>query len=434
MLVLSDIFPCRTAETDPVCVSVYVSTIKGKLNIMRDYNVISLALCILTPVAYGQTNNCVQSDDPWASINSTLELSPSGVTITLGSAIPDYTILYTQDNVTFGQDLSTCEKSVFLYETILDQGLSPVNTINGDRIYPTDVPGIGISVYSVDVAASLPVFPNLAMSGWISAHTGEYIMGKIKFWKTPGSIPLQSGALSVNGPVVGQVLSNPPYTFVNSDGSTNRVYSNGQYYIASSRKLHATLMFKPGTCEIEGGDVVVKMGDHPGVRGESSSWKEASFKLICPDAHGYGGATEMNNAGQSPFGAGSSASVISKNSEQNGRVKLAIEPYTAVVDAGRGIIALDGTGATGYGIQLAWGDYLSQNKGEPAKPVRFGTSQSIYVSELNAQFRSTATPIDGNAFTGGNNAIQMAARYIRIDGDVTPGPACASVVVIANYE
>jgi type 1 fimbria pilin len=51
---------------------------------------------------------------------------------------------------------------------------------------------------------------------------------------------------------------------VNSDGSTDRIYSNGQYYIASSRKLHATLIFKPGTCEIQGGDVVVKMGDHPG--------------------------------------------------------------------------------------------------------------------------------------------------------------------------
>ncbi|MNT89370.1 hypothetical protein D3C72_2300840 [compost metagenome] len=47
------------------------------------------------------------------------------------------------------------------------------------------------------------------MSGWVSAHTGEYIMGKIKFRKIPGDIPMQSGVLSVNGPVVGQVLNNP---------------------------------------------------------------------------------------------------------------------------------------------------------------------------------------------------------------------------------
>lgn len=401
---------------------------------MRDYNITILTVCVLTFAAYGQSITCKQSDNPWASINTPLELAPPGVTITLGSAMPDYSIIYTQDNVTLGQDLTTCEKSVYLYETILDRGITPVNTISGDRIYPTDIPGIGISIYSTEVASSLPVFPNLAMSGWIGSHTGEYITGKIKFWKTPGTIPMQSGALSVNGPVVGQILSNPPYTIVNSDGSTDRVYSNGQYYIASSRKLHATLIFQPGTCEIQGGDVVVKMGDHPGVRDANSIWKDASFKLICSDAHGYGGVTAMNNAGQSPFGSGASTSVISTNSQQNGRVKLAIVPYTAVIDSRRGIIALDGTGATGYGIQLAWGDYLSQNAGEPSKPVRFGASQSIYASELNPHFRTTATPIDGNAFIGGDNTIQMSARYTRIDGEVTPGPACASVEVVANYE
>ena len=142
----------------------------------------------------------------------------------------------------------------------------------------------------------------------------------------------------------------------------------------------------------------------------------------------------MNNVGQSPFGPGPSTTIMSANSQQNGRVKLAIVPNTAIFDSGRGIIALDGTGATGYGIQLAWGDYLSQNGGEPAKPVHFGTAQSIYASELNPQFRNTETPIDGNGFIGGDNTIRMAARYVRTDGDVTPGPVCASVEVIANYE
>jgi type 1 fimbria pilin len=404
------------------------------ISFMQRYSRIFLTLCLQVSVAYAKDISCTQSNDQWASINTTLELSPPGATITLGSEIPDYTVIYTQDNVTLGQDLAICDKSVYLYETILEQGLLPVSIISGDRIYPTDIPGIGISIFSTDITTSLPVFPNLAMSGWISAHTGEYITGLIKFWKIPGDIPMQSGALSVNGPVVGQVLSNPPYTFVNSDGSTDRIYSDGQYYIASSRKLHATLIFKPGTCEIQGGDVVVKMGDHPGVSGKNSSWKDASFRLICSDAHGYGGVTAMNNAGQSPFGPGPATSVTSPNSQQNGRVKLAILPYTAIVDAKRGIIALDGTGATGYGIQLAWGDSLSQAEGEPDKPVHFGASQSIYVSELNSQFRSTSTPIDGNAFTGNDNTIHMAARYVRTDGEVSPGPACASVEVIANYE
>jgi len=400
---------------------------------MREHNIILLFLCICAPDALCQTITCVQSNDPWASINTTIELKSPDVAITVGSAIPDYTIIYAQDNVTLGQDLTSCDKNVYLYETIFTPGIKPVNTISGDRIYSTDIPGIGISIYSPDVG-SLPVFPVLALNGWISPHTGDDMTGKIKFWKIPGNIPLLSGALSINGPLVGQVLSNPPFIFESADGSTERIYSNGQYYIASSRKLHATFIFQPGTCEIQGGDMIVKMGDHPGVRNENSAWREASFKLICPDAHGYGGLTAMNNAGQSPYGAGPSTTVVTKNNQQNGRVKLVIVPNTAIIDAGKGIIALDGTGATGYGVQLAWGDYISQNDGSPAKPVHFGTSNAIYVNELNSRFRSTPIPIDGNAFTGGDNTITMAARYIRTDGIVSPGPASASVEVIANYE
>lgn len=402
--------------------------------LMKKCNVVFFALYLSIPAAYSKTISCTQSDDPWASINATIELSPPGVSITVGSDIDDYTVIYTQDNVALGQSLTTCDTSVFLYEAILDQGLSAVNTISGDHIYPTDAPGIGISIYSLNAGVSLPVFPNTAINGWLGTHTGDYFMARIKFWKIPGNIVMQSGALSVNGPMVGQLLNNSPYTFVNPDGSTDRVYTNGQYYLASSRKLHATLIFTPGTCEIQGGDVVVNMGEHPGVRDENSSWKDASFKLICSDAHGYGGMTAMNNSGESPFGSGPSTSVISLNSEQNGRVKLSIVPYTAIADAGRGIITLDGTGATGYGIQLAWGDYLSQNESEPAKPVHFGSSNATYVSELNAQFRATPTPIDNNAFIGGDNTIFMAARYVRTDGSVTPGPANASVEVIAVYE
>lgn len=401
---------------------------------MNNYNIIWLLSWLFTSGLYGQTITCVQSNDPWASINTSLELTPPGVNITLGAAIPDYTVLYTQDNVALGQDLSTCSKNVYLYHTILEDGLLPVKTISGDKIYPTDVPGIGISIFSINANSSFPVFPNLLMSGWTGPHTGEYMSGKIKLWKIPGTIPLTTGSVSVNGPMVGQVLSYPPNEMINSDGSSDRVYSNGQYYLASSRKLHASLIFQPGTCELEGRDIVVKMGDHPGVNGKNSPWKDASFKLLCSDAHGYGGASAMNNADQSPFGAGVSTLITANNNQQNGRVKLAIVPYTAIVNNQEGIIALDGTGATGYGIQLAWGDYATQSTTTPAKAVHFGNSNAINISDLNAQFRATSTPIDGNAFTGGDNTITMAARYIRTSGDIAPGPACASVEVIANYQ
>ncbi|HDZ8011987.1 TPA: hypothetical protein RUS85_002594, partial [Citrobacter amalonaticus] len=53
---------------------------------------------------------------------------------------------------------------------------------------------------------------------------------------------------------------------------------------------------------------------------------------------------------------------------------------------------------------------------------------------LNAAFSDQSTPINGNGFTGGDNTIKMAARYIRTSGDAAPGPANAVVQVIATYQ
>ncbi|EMK1730714.1 hypothetical protein V8N76_004004 [Salmonella enterica] len=407
-----------------------IKTLTGKFKT----NAVSLVFGFFIVETYSQTITCTQPDDPWSSINTPIELKPSGVTITVGAKIPDFTVLYTQNNVTLGKNLTACDSSIFLYETIVDLGVLPVKTIASDKIYPTDVSGIGISIYSQDTNTSLLVYPGMVMNGWLGTHIGDTMITTIKLWKIPGNIPMTSGSLSVNGPTVAQLLNNTPLTFVSSEGHTDRIHADARYYLASSRQLHATLIFKPGTCEIQGGAVTVKMGEHPGINNKNSSWKDASFRLICPDAHGYGGISAMNNAGESPFGPGHSASVTSNNSNQNGRVRVAIEPYTAIVDAGRAIIALDGTGATGYGIQLAWGDYSSQTDGDPTKPVRFGIGNAIYASELNTNFRSTPTPIDGNAFIGGDNTFHMAARYIRTSGDIKPGQAIASVEVIANYE
>ncbi|WP_213132933.1 fimbrial protein [Citrobacter sp. FP75] len=381
---------------------------------------------------YAKTITCTQQDDPWSSINSVIELTPEDVAITVGSHIPDYTVIYTQDNVNLGQNLTSCDSGAYLYETIIEQGLVSLNYVSGDYIYPTNTSGIGISISDNSKNTSLVVYPYTTQIGATNKYSGYSLVARIKFWKIPGEIPLYSGSLSVTGPLVAQILQSSGNTFKSQEDVQDRIYADGNIYIASSRKLHATLIFQPGTCEIEGGGVVVKMGRQPGVRNENSPWKDASFKLFCKDAHGYGGASAMNNSGESPFGPGPSAKVTSKNNLQNGRVKLNIIPYTAIVDADNGIIGLDGSGAKGYGIQLAWGSFSSQSDGIPVNPVLL--DRSVYVSDINNNFRSTPTPIDGNAFTGGDNTIQMAARYVRIDGEVMAGTANAAIEIVASYE
>jgi hypothetical protein len=164
-----------------------------------------------------------------------------------------------------------------------------------------------------------------------------------------------------------------------------------------------------------------------------TEWKDASFKLTCADGYGYGGAynTNQTNPYAYPYSI-SPAGSYSANNIKNGRVQINIVPYTGVVDANKGIIALDGTGAQGYGIQLAWGDYSSQTSGEPAKPVMLNTP--IDANKLNAGFRAGDTPLGGNGFSGTDNTIKMAARYVRTTGATASGEANAVVQVIANYQ
>ncbi|AUO64343.1 hypothetical protein WM46_06005 [Citrobacter freundii complex sp. CFNIH2] len=194
--------------------------------------------------------------------------------------------------------------------------------------------------------------------------------------------------------------------------------------------MQGTLIFQPGTCDVAGDNVNVDLGDYDGSNGHSE-WKDASFKLICPDAWGYGGSANAQSNANYPYQLSPDAK-ITPNNVLNGQVQISIVPYTETIDANKGIIALDGTGAQGYGIQLAWGDYSTQNVSEPTNPVIL--NNYIDAHSLNSAFLAGETKIGENAFTGGDNTIKMAARYIRTSGDAAPGPANAVVQVIATYQ
>lgn len=369
-----------------------------------------------------------QSD--WVSIHTDFELKPANVKMTIGANIPDWQIIYEMDNVVIGKVYTTCNSYYNAQYSILN-ARNVAGTFGGDTIYETDVPGIGMSI--TKGTASLPVYPAAFIYDDYPGQGYTYTISKIKFWKIPGkTIPLSEGTISVTGPEVGGLIgiaSNAAMT--TSSGSERILNTQYPHFINSSRVLHATLIFQPGTCNIEGDDIKVEMGSFDDHGLEHSVWKDASFKLICPDAYGYNGSADAKNDGDNPYNLSPDAN-ITANSIKNGRVTISIVPYTDVVDANKGIIALDGTGATGYGIQLAWGDYSSQNSVEPTNPVILNSS--IDANSLNSAFLAGDTPIGGNAFTGGDNTIKMAARYIRTTGETAPGPANAIVQVIANYQ
>ena len=364
----------------------------------------------------------------WSEIHVPYELKPSKLTMTLGTNVTDWTVIYTAAHINVGMSASNCTASLNMYYTILNDA-TLVGTIGEDYIYSTNISGIGISI-SADVnSASLQNYPSSIYSG--GAGLGVGFWATIKYWKIPGMLPMSNGPMTVTGTDVAVIYMYPGYK-INS-GYSDRVIDNGNAYISSSRILTLTMLFLPGTCNIEGDNVNVNMGDYDGAGGHSE-WRDASFKLVCPNGMGYNGASDSDNSSSynNPYSIASDTK-ISANDKANGKVEISIVPLNnGAIDPNRGIIALDGTGAQGYGIQLAWGDYSTQNATEPVHPVILNSYVDAH--SLNSAFSGDLTPLGGNGFTGGDNTIKMAARYIRTSGDAAPGPANAVVQVIANYQ
>lgn len=367
--------------------------------------IIVAIFCLHISTVFANTVDCEPSEQSgyiqWEALHTPMELRTDVIGITLSHNIPDWSILYSVE-LNVGDMNPDCSEEANMYYTLF--GNNPVVGQQGlDVIYSTNIPGIGVSVESPNrTDSSVPVYPSVL---YFSPASGAYgFLAIVKYWKIPGEIPTNIGALTVTGPEASIVLMLPGYSMTSSD--PERITGDGLAYIATSKILTLTMMFQPGTCNIEGDNITVKMGDYDGENGHSE-WKDASFKLDCPDGMGYGGRAASGSIDY-PNNLSPEAYVAYDNNTHNGPVQISIVPYTDVIDANKGIIALDGTGAQGYGIQLAWGDYSTQDASEPANPVFFNSF--IDAHSLNAAFSGDLTPFGGNGFTGDDNTIKMAAR------------------------
>ncbi|HAU5636288.1 fimbrial protein [Citrobacter amalonaticus] len=383
----------------------------------------------------GATENCEVTKNAtqksWSQIHVPFELKPTNVNVTVGDNIADWMVLYTI-HANIGMANSGCNgNNTRMYFTILSNA-QPISKQGSDYIYATDVLGIGMSVaWDQNAYTGVQTYPSIVLYGVPNlASLGDPFWATIKFWKIPNqNIPIAGGPITVTGPDAAVIYSNSGNTFTSSE--SERITSDGKGYINTSRILTGTLIFQSGTCNVEGDNVNVPMGEYAGTGGYSA-WKDASFKLICPNGYGYQGNASSSNSKDYPYNLDPNAT-ITQNNKQNGKVQISIVPLNnGAIDPNRGIIALDGTGAQGYGIQLAWGDYSTQNASEPVNPVILNSYVDAH--SLNSAFSGDLTPLGGNGFTGGDNTIKMAARYIRTSGDTAPGPANAVVQVIANYQ
>ncbi|UHM93631.1 hypothetical protein [Rahnella victoriana] len=355
--------------------------------------------------------------------------------ITLSENIPDYTIIYSYNNIAVGYITGascTGNAPLYLYTTLTNvSSPRPISTVSGEDIYPTSVEGLGISItnaanYSSKNPVGVYPAPTVIFGGMLSGFPGII---SIKLWKIPGIIR-GAGMISFTGPTysimfgtsqAGDTLTGTDMSY-SPPGSTN-------FWTVSSRQIIGNMIFQTGTCEMSGGDKTVQMGEHSFQ--EYSDWKDASFSLKCPNANGYRGTATGSSSG--PGLTALTGATITANSMRNANLTVTVVPRTAILTSTAsgnpigGTVALDGNGAKGYGVQLAWGNYATLGA-TPAKPVVFNTP--VLASTLNSAFASGAYAL-GATMSGA--AIQMGARYIRISNDSGPGEANTSVEIIANY-
>lgn len=351
--------------------------------------------------------------------------------------IPGYTLLYTATHATMGVGVvdADCDASREFRFTLTDiPATGPTTIADGYTIYPTSISGIGISInldeYSTSTVSAWPdsvlaVTREASESGKVDA------IATIRVWKTPDYVPV-AGSLKFVGPKLVEYITSgnngASGTISTCPTGSPRFNGDTRTCLLLSRVISGDVTMRSGTCDLADVNQVVNMGEHPGLSNAASAWKSASFRLKCLNAYGYGGG--MENATER-YNVGGVNAVTIKNTFKNNTIKLMISPRTPPIDPVNGILDITG-GATGYGIQLVWGDVATQVEAS-LRPVELDTYR--YIDTISSDFSSGPYYFGTSPIKAGKDgSVQMSARYVRTTGSVTPGPANATVEVIATYE
>lgn len=390
-----------------------------------------MAGCIIGALGSGELDAATVSYTVTGTVNNIATLYPANTTI--GTGIPNCTMLTGQmktklapaNNVLPNADV----KTVYYLATSQNAVEVCVGQQPGYKIYKTNIDGIGISYNDADSASqtngkAIPPWSSNT-SNLLQKFTQAYLPGginidpwvSVRLWRySSATDTLPYGQVAVTGPEVYQTIG--PVAG-DTFGSCNTIWTAGQCFVNEVIPRITTAVYS-GTCEFVNAAKTVQMGKRNiptnAPEGYGTQWVDASFQLKCPPAYG----SYQNPANTSTFTG-------------NKAVTIKVVPRTTVINTDKGIFALDGSGAQGVGIQLAWGDYASQNSGNPTKPVKLNTATDASTISSNAQAGPYAVggfPASGD----GTVNVNMAARYVRTTGTVQPGPANAIIEIFANYQ
>lgn len=347
-----------------------------------------------------------------------------------------YTKLYTYESMNAGSVTLACDKGPWsvVYYAIPVNGKEPIrHSDNGIDylIFPTSLSGIGMS-FNDTLWGRVPnptpslnaISPDVRRTYQRATSTNEWSTPMVTIWRIPGPLgeANSSGVLAFTGPsYVLAIMVYPPDTISPDSKAGTGPAPLPRSWTANYMSFTGGLNLYPATCTFANVSVYLGNYNHGAIPDPVSSWVDASFTLRCPPAWGSGIIAQV---GDNTLGGIRTAAI--KNSGLN----IEVVPRTEIKDSSKGVIAFDGTGAKGYGVQLAWGDVSTQPPGEgiPAKPVVFNTTLA---AETISNYESRSYNLGENV----TQHIKMAARFVRLNNEeVELGPASAVVEIIANYD
>lgn len=284
---------------------------------------------------------------------------------------------------------------------------APIMSANGNPIFPTNVPGVGVAFHAVDkfFSDTQPTpLPGYFVSG--SAGTSGTVNSNFSLVLVKTG-PIASGAV-VNASSFPSVALNVPAQAGYSGFPINNLW------IAN---FTGSIQFVTQTCTTP--DVNVDLGQHLPDEftsvGATTAWQYAPIVMSnCPTFSGYFNTNRPSAQGSVAPSGGTLTSNL---------FEVTLTPTTELADAGDPATFLfentTPAAATGMGYQLGYNTDINAS-----------TIGSGMVWTKGQAPISISAPSDGRATV----KIPLFLRYVRYGGRITPGPMNGKVVATINYK
>lgn len=282
------------------------------------------------------------------------------------------------------------------------------STLSNKQVFPTNVPGIGVSMTVGDTSFSniTPInYPGSSTSvgannGWVFKGWSDIVLVKT------GNISMSASGVDINA----SQLPTGSYDIPAQSGLTGFPMNLVKVNFSGTIHFIARTCVTPDQTTIKMGDYLVSTIKQDG----STPWVDSSIKLSdCPKFSGYytTSGKQTSIGGSSPSGGAISSNIFS----------VSLSPVTSV--ATDGSITLSDPGgntdnaAKGVGLQVGYNTTIDADATLNPTIWKSGVKWSV------------TAPSDGRT----QMKIPLSARYIKT-GNIIPGPANAKILFNIDYK